>query len=396
MDRGSRPEPCDDDPTAGARYLNRVPACLPPRAARRLHCVTDDGAGTPVEPALHARATRVESMRAAVSGPSADQALRSIVEMALDSGVCDAAGLMAMNVTEDAHSACASSRTVGRLDALQLTLHQGPAVDSLRSRGRLAVVSGDLAVDGRWKRWRPAAIAAGFASVIALRLFTDRTLGALNLYSVRRQMDNDDALAEADAVAAQASVVLAYTSSEQRLWQAIEQQNMVGQAQGILMQRYGVTAAGAGAVLRRYAEYQDVNVADLARRITNTRRGTRIPGEPAAKRAWPVETFPFLMSERRDEMTFLGNEPVGSGQQYPVTDVDGRTPSSLTSFTGDVCLTLIRNGSAVQMLGSGCAIAGGRIRFHQKDPGADGKDVRVWTITEDADGTFVAAPFAAF
>ena len=36
------------------------------------------------------------------------------------------------------------------------------------------------------------------------------------------------------------------------------------------------------------------------------------------------------------------------------------------------------------------------IRFHQKDPGADDKDVRVWTITDHGDGTFLAAPAAAF
>ncbi len=95
-------------------------------------------------------------------------------------------------------------------------------------------------------------------------------------------------------------------------------------------------------------------------------------------------------------MTFLADEPVGSGQQYPVTDVDGRTPSSLGNFTGDVCLTLIRNGHAVQMLGSGCAVAGDGVRFHQKDPGPDRKDIRVWSISQCGDGSFVAAPFASF
>ncbi len=95
-------------------------------------------------------------------------------------------------------------------------------------------------------------------------------------------------------------------------------------------------------------------------------------------------------------MSFLANEPVGSGQLYQVTDVDGRTPSSLGNFTGDVCLTLIRNGRAVQMLGSGCAVADDGVRFHQKDPGPDGKDIRVWTITQCGDGGFLAAPLAAF
>ncbi|WP_447154152.1 hypothetical protein [Nakamurella sp. GG22] len=94
-------------------------------------------------------------------------------------------------------------------------------------------------------------------------------------------------------------------------------------------------------------------------------------------------------------MTFLADESVGSGQLYPVTDVDGRAPRSLADFRGEVCVTLIRNGDAVQMLGSGCEAPTG-VRFHQKDPGRDGKDVRVWTITEVLDGSFVASPEAAF
>lgn len=94
-------------------------------------------------------------------------------------------------------------------------------------------------------------------------------------------------------------------------------------------------------------------------------------------------------------MTFLADEAVGSGQLYPVTDVDGRTPRSLADFRGAVCVTLIRNGEAVQMLGEGCEAQTG-VRFHQKDPTRDGKDVRVWAITEALDGSFVASPAAAF
>ena len=52
-------------------------------------------------------------------------------------------------------------------------------------------------------------------------------------------------------------------------------------------------------------------------------------------------------------MEFLADEPVRSGQQYPVTDIDGRPPRTLHNFTGDVCLTLIRDEAAVHMLGAG-------------------------------------------
>ena len=37
----------------------------------------------------------------------------------------------------------------------------------------------------------------------------------------------------------------------------------------------------------------------------------------------------------------------------------------------------------------------GTIRFHQKDPGPDDKDIRVWTITDRGSGTFLAETAAA-
>ena len=42
-------------------------------------------------------------------------------------------------------------------------------------------------------------------------------------------------------IAAHASVVLAYARAEQNLWQAIDSRNLIGQAQGILMERFGLT-----------------------------------------------------------------------------------------------------------------------------------------------------------
>lgn len=262
MKLGPRPEPCDDGVMRNVRYLNRLPGSQARRGVRWLHPSGNDSSGD---------RRRTESVRVAVSAPCSDRALRSVVEMALDAG-WDAAGLISVGTGDVPHSACASSPLVGRLDALQVTFGQGPAVDSLRETGRAAVVSRDLDVDSRWSPWRPAAIAAGVRTVISLRLFTDRTLGALNLYSGQPHGDDDGVLAEADAIAAQASAVLAHTASEERLWQAIDGLSTVGQAQPILMQRYGVTAAGARAVLRSYAEHQDPEAADLARRITSTRQ----------------------------------------------------------------------------------------------------------------------------
>jgi GAF domain-containing protein len=102
----------------------------------------------------------------------------------------------------------------------------------------------DLRADGRWPRWSPAAAGLGVGSSVSVNLFTDTALGSLNLYSLHpRDYDHAD-LEAAKVIGAHASVVLAYARTEQNLWQAIDTRNLIGQAQGMLMQNTGSPPTG--------------------------------------------------------------------------------------------------------------------------------------------------------
>lgn len=88
-------------------------------------------------------------------------------------------------------------------------------------------------------------------------------------------------------------------------------------------------------------------------------------------------------------------EPVASGQGYTISQVDGHRPESLDDFTGDIHLTLIRNGQQLDIAGA-AARTTDSVRFYQKDLALPDRDIRVWTITASDDSTFLAAPVAAF
>ena len=88
-------------------------------------------------------------------------------------------------------------------------------------------------------------------------------------------------------------------------------------------------------------------------------------------------------------MTMAAEEPVVSGQRYTVTEVDGRPPTGLASCIGERGLTLVLNGLIHRVVGTGMEHSG-RVRFHQKDLGPDGKDVRVWTISDPGDDSLLA------
>jgi hypothetical protein len=84
-------------------------------------------------------------------------------------------------------------------------------------------------------------------------------------------------------------------------------------------------------------------------------------------------------------------EPVPSGLVYTVTAVNGRPPRSLDDFTIDATVTATLKNRSVEFDGVGSVTATG-VRFHEKS--GDGKDVRVWMILQDPDGTILAEPIA--
>ena len=71
-------------------------------------------------------------------------------------------------------------------------------------------------------------------------------------------------------VGAIGSVVLAQVCNERGLWRAVESRGLIGQAQGMLMERYGLTADSAFGVLRRYSQQHNTKLVALAENLTQT------------------------------------------------------------------------------------------------------------------------------
>jgi GAF domain-containing protein len=161
-----------------------------------------------------------------------------------------------------------SSDLILQADQLQYQLGEGPCLDAVWTDGVFVIPN--LVADGRWPRWAPAAARLGVGSSISVHLFTDAALGSLNLYSLRPREYGYADVEAAKVIGAHASVVLAYARNEQNLWQAIDTRNLIGQAQGMLMQKYGLTADKAFSVLRRYSQQHNLKLAAIAEQITST------------------------------------------------------------------------------------------------------------------------------
>jgi hypothetical protein len=97
------------------------------------------------------------------------------------------------------------------------------------------------------------------------------TFGALSLYSRRASFFNSDVLPEGQAFAQHAAIAIAIAGERAQLLNAVEARGLVGQAQGILMERYNIRAEKAHTVLQRYAVHLDQRLRDIAEGVIRDR-----------------------------------------------------------------------------------------------------------------------------
>lgn len=165
----------------------------------------------------------------------------------------------------------ATDSLVARADALQNELDEGPCWDS-SWRGETLTVS-DLATDRRWPRWAAEVAGWGVASVLAVELASveDRRLGSINVYWDEPRTFTADDIAFSNLFARHAALALAQSMNEARLSVELDGRKLIGQAQGILMERYGLDEARAFEALRRYSRDHDMKLRQVAEYLVSTR-----------------------------------------------------------------------------------------------------------------------------
>jgi len=208
---------------------------------------------------LHAAPDEIEQLHIAV-----DLAVQLI-------DCCDHAGVSILHCGSIATPA-SSDDLVCRGDALQYELAEGPCRDSLH--GRETVVSQDLSQETRWPRWTRHAVAdLGLQAVMSLWLSSgSRSYGTLNLYADQPDAFQPQDYATAHALAAQLSVALAAQREIDERGVAMESRTMIGQAQGILIERLGIDADLAFAHLRRISQSGNRKLITICNEIVETRK----------------------------------------------------------------------------------------------------------------------------
>ena len=185
-----------------------------------------------------------------------------------------AAGIMLASPDGHLRVMASSSDAMRVLELFEVQAQEGPCLDSHRTG--LPVVNQDLAAsDGRWPRFAPEAIAAGFRSAHALPMrLRGSVIGALNLFRVDLGEMSWDDLELAQAFADVATIAIlqhrarleAQTINEQ-LTHALNSRIVIEQAKGMVAERLDIDVDRAFKTLRNHARNHNLRLADIAEAV---------------------------------------------------------------------------------------------------------------------------------
>ena len=203
------------------------------------------------------------------SGVDLEDTAERVVALAMETVGCDFAGITLLQRKGRLTSMATTDAVVDEADALQYQLKQGPCVAA--SLGEEQIWSQELATDSRWPRWGPQAAALGLFGLMAVRLSDGKhAVGALNLYSARQREYSADEFAFAHVFANYAAVTLLNKQEIESLRTAVDARTLIGQAQGILMERFELGPSQAFSVLRRYSQVHNIKLRAVAEELVHT------------------------------------------------------------------------------------------------------------------------------
>src|SRR4051794_16021819 len=158
-------------------------------------------------------------------------------------------------VGEDRHcySAAATSEFARGFDVLQDETGEGPCLDAIWQQETVRV--DDLASDPRWPVLGPRAAERGIGSMLCLQLFVHRdTLGALDLLAHAASAFTDESEHVGLLLASHAAIAAADAHHFENVTSALVNRDVIGQAKGILMERFKITSDQAFAVLAKVSQ----------------------------------------------------------------------------------------------------------------------------------------------
>jgi hypothetical protein len=173
-------------------------------------------------------------------------------------------------ITDDTYVSLAPTTDVIReLDDLQLKFQEGPCLEAAVAES--VIRSSDLRTERRWPRFAEAATERGVHSVLSFQLYSHRSgRGALNLFGHAPRSISVEAEAIGAMLATHAANALVAADRQNQFDSALASRDVIGQAKGVLMERFGVDAVQAFDLLSTLSQNSNTPLRQVATQVVET------------------------------------------------------------------------------------------------------------------------------
>jgi GAF domain-containing protein len=182
----------------------------------------------------------------------------------------DIAGVLLVGTGGTHQTLAPTSDLMFKLDDLQMATGEGPCLQA--ALDETVIRTDDFRDEPRFPHYAPKVVELGLRSALSLKLYTaDRTAGALNLFGYKPNLWDTEAETIGMVLAAHAAAAILATREGDQLNSALSTRDRIGQAKGILMERYKIDDVRAFAMLRQLSQDTNTKLVDIAQRVIDTR-----------------------------------------------------------------------------------------------------------------------------
>jgi hypothetical protein len=153
------------------------------------------------------------------------------------------------------------------LDEIQSRYQQGPSLTAAALKDSVRI--DDLDADDRWPLYREEALKqTPIRSILSLGMFREGgTTAALNFYAEPINAFDDGSVNLGLPFATHTALVWNMMRREQQFHSALVSRDIIGQAKGVLIERFDIDAAKAFESLKRMSQDSNTPIAQVARQV---------------------------------------------------------------------------------------------------------------------------------
>lgn len=198
-----------------------------------------------------------------VLGELTDTAVRSVPG-------ADSAGITIVARDGSLRTASATGRYPVLLDEIQRRYNEGPCLDAATEQHMTR--TDDIRREQRWPRYcRDAVDQTPIRSSMSFPLFADKhTKGALNFYAEYPGVFDDEAVEVGSILATHAALVWNLLRRDAQFRTALASRDIIGQAKGMIMERFDIDAVQAFELLKRLSQSSNMGVAAIAEQLVES------------------------------------------------------------------------------------------------------------------------------